>query len=244
MQPPPRRYGRPRYNDSSHNSDGSNKYGFEAAVGFPLPVGDTHAYYNTSWAFQVGGGRNFSKKFGVNLLFDYDHLGVNANTLNNQATVYNTDYAAGITGLDANAHVWSFSLNPTYNLIAGDKYGAYVVVGAGFYHKVTNFTSPQQGQYYDPYYGPITYVANVNFDHYTSNAPGFSGGFGLTYKASRFAGERFFVEARYVYIDNSQRTGVTAATPYTVAQAYTGTNFFPANSNRTSYVPIKVGVRF
>lgn len=247
MQPPPRRYGRPRFNDSRHNSDGSSKYGFEAAAGFPLPTGGTHANYKTSWAFAAGGGRNFNKNLGVNLLFDYEHFGLNGQTISDQNTIY-----GGISGLDANAHIWSFSLNPTYNLITGDKYGAYVVGGVGFYHKVTNFTAPQQGQYYDPYYGYVSYVANSNIDHYTSNAPGFSGGFGLTYKASRFAGERFFVEARYVYINNQQRPGLTVANstqpPYGTPQApgstYAGTNYFPANSNHTTYIPIKVGVRF
>jgi hypothetical protein len=247
MQPPPRRYGRPRYNDKGHNSDGSSKYGFEAAAGFPLPVSDTHSYYNTSWAFAVGGGRNFNKNFGVNLLFDYEHLGVNGQTISNQNALY-----GGVPGLDANAHIWSFSLNPTYNFVTGDKYGAYVVGGVGFYHKVTNFTAPQQGQYYDPYYGYISYVANSNIDHYTSNAPGFSGGFGLTYKASRFASERFFVEARYVYVSNQQKMGLTVANstqaPYGTVMSpggtYTGTNYFPANSNHTTFIPIKVGVRF
>lgn len=253
MQPPPRRYGRPRYNDNMHNADGSNKYGFEAGGGLNLPNGNTFHYYNTSWAFSVGGGRNFNKNFSVNVLFDYDHFGVNGGTIRNQQNLYNTgcsiaQQSAGkctiFTQLDANAHIWDFSLNPTYNFITGDRYGAYVVAGVGFYHKVTNFTTPQTGTYYDPYYGPITYLANSNVDHYTSNAPGFSGGFGLTYKASRFAGERFFVEGRYVFVDNSQRAGITLATPAATANAYTGTNYFPANSNRTAYIPIKVGVRF
>lgn len=247
MQPPPRRYGRPRYSDSGHNADGSSKYGFEAAAGLPLPTGDTRTNYNTSYAFAVGGGRNFNKNFGVNLLFDYENLGVNGKTISDQNTLY-----GGVSGLDANAHIWSFSLNPIYNFIAGDQFGAYVVGGVGFYHKVTNFTAPQQGQYYDPYYGYISYVANSNIDHYTSNAPGFSGGFGLTYKASRFSSARFFVEARYVYVNNQQKPGLTVANstqpPYGTPQApgstYAGTNYFPANSNRTTFIPIKIGVRF
>ena len=42
-QPPPRRrYGRPRYNDSSHNADGSSKYAFIAGGGFTLATGNTY----------------------------------------------------------------------------------------------------------------------------------------------------------------------------------------------------------
>ena len=245
LQPPSRRrYGSPRYSDKSHNADGSNKYTFVGAVGFTLPTGNTYHYYNTSYGFQVGGGRNFNRHFGVLAQFDYDKFGVNGRTLQDQNTLYNTDFGAGISGLDANNHIWSFSLNPIYHFYSGEGVGAYVVGGVGFYHKVTNFTAPQQGEYCDPYYGCYTYQANANIDNYTSNAPGFNGGLGLTYKFSRFAEERLFVEARYVFVDNSQRFGLTTAN-YTANQnTYTGNNFFPANSNRTTYIPIKLGIRF
>jgi hypothetical protein len=78
--------------------------------------------------------------------------------------------------------------------------------------------------------------------HYTSNAPGFSGGFGLTYKFSRFSNERFYAEARYVFVDNAHRAGVTVTSP--VASTYAEANDFPANSNHTTYFPIKFGIRF
>ena len=251
MQPPPRRrYGNPRYSDRSHNADGSNKYTFVGAVGFELPLANTYHYFNTSYAFQVGGGRQFSKKFAILAQFDYDKFGINGATLQNQATIY--DYgcapgtvAAGTCGIpevDGNNHIWSLSLDPVYTFAQGDKYGAYVVGGVGFYHKVTDFTTPETGCYYD-YFGdcyPVT--ENETFDHYTSNAPGFNGGFGLTYKFSRFADEKFFIEGRYVFVDNSQKQGYTAANVATTT--YSGSNYFPANSNRTTYIPIKVGIRF
>ncbi len=252
LQPPPRRrYGRPRYNDSSHNSDGSSKYGFLAGAGFTLPVGDTYHYFNTSYGFQVGGGRNFNKNFSVNLQFDWDKFGINGATLGSQENLYNyyctpTDAANGvcpISGLDGNNHVWSFSVDPTYNFYQGEKLGAYGVVGVGFYHKVTTFTVPTIGAV-ETLFGPIEYEQNSNFDHYTSNAPGFNGGFGLTYKASRFSNQRLYAEARYVFIDNSQRTGITYNSSTAVLNSYTGYNDFPQNSNRTTYIPIKFGVRF
>jgi hypothetical protein len=251
LQPPPRRhYGSPRYNDNMHNADGSNKWTFVGAVGLTLPTGNTYHYFNTNYAFQVGGGRNFNKRFGVLAQFDYDHFGINGATLNNQSTIYNTDLGFGIP-VDGNNHIWSFTLNPIYNFYQADKVGAYVVGGVGFYHKVTNFVTPETEQVLT-FFGPEDFTANEVFDHYTSNAPGFNGGFGLTYKFSRFADERFFAEARYVFIDNSQRTGLTVADsttpPYgTTANpgsTYTGSNFFPANSNRTTYIPVKVGIRF
>lgn len=244
IQPPPRRrYGRPRYNDSSHNADGSSKYGFLAGAGFTLPVGNTYHYFNTSYGFQVGGGRNFNKKFSVNLQFDWDKFGINGATLGSQQNLYNY-YGAGISGLDGNNHVWSFSLDPTYSYYQGEKIGAYGVLGVGFYHKVTTFTVPTEGEYFDPYYGVIAYEANSTLDHYSSNAPGFNGGLGFTYKPSRFANEKFYVEARYVFVDDSQKTGVTYNSSATTLSAYNGNNFFPQNSNHTTYIPIKFGIRF
>ena len=81
-------------------------------------------------------------------------------------------------------------------------------------------------------------------DHYTSNAGGVNGGFGLTYKFSKFSNERFYVEARYVLVLDETRAGVTASTPTSVLNAYSGTDYYPANSHRTTYIPIKFGIRF
>lgn len=243
LQPPPRRrYGRPRYNDASHNPDGSNKYAFVVGGGFTLATGNTFHYYNTSYGFQVGAGRNFSKNVSLMLQVDYDRFGLNGRTIGNQTTVYNYGVPSQfqIAGLDANAHVWSITLNPVYNFYSSEGLGAYVVAGVGFYHKVTDFTLPTTGTGFDPYYGYYQYTANQTIDHYTSNAPGFNGGFGLTYKPSRFAGERLFAEVRYVFVNNQQRQGQSINN----IQNTNTPNQFPANSNRTTYLPVKAGIRF
>ena len=253
-QPPPRRrYGRPRYNDSSHNPDGSNKYAFVVGGGLTLPTGNTHKYLTPSYGFQVGAGRNFNKNFALMLQFDYDNFGFQAQTLYNQQSLYNyyctnaqaiAQQCTQIVGLDGNTHVWSFSLNPVYTIYSGEGLGAYVVGGVGFYHKVANFTVPTTGTGYDPYYGYYQYSANQTIDSYSANAPGFNGGFGLTYKPSRFAGERLFAEARYVLVENSQRTGVTVNSSAATLNSYQGSNFYPANSNKTTYPVFKAGIRF
>jgi hypothetical protein len=261
-QPPPRRrYGRPNYASGNSNADGSSKYTFLAGGGLAGPIGNTHKYETPSYGFQVGGGRNFNKVYGLLLQFDYDHFGMQGATLGNQTYIYNyctaADAHAGycIQGpnqlgsitpgqLDGTNHVWSFTLNPTFTLPTEGSLGAYAVLGAGFYHKVTNFTVPGTGYYYDYYYCyyGCAYTANQNFDSYVSNAVGVNGGIGLTYKFSKFSNERFYMEARYVYIPNSQRYGVTAQN--VAASAINATNFYPANSNRTTYIPVKFGIRF
>ncbi len=251
-QPPPRRhYGRPNYSSGNTNKDGSSKYTFLGGMGLTLPAGNTHKYETPSYGFQFGGGRNFNKVYGLLLQFDYDHFGLQGATLANEAYVYNTQLectqaqiAAGdcVSGLDGNNHVWSFTLNPTFTLPTDGSWGAYAVLGGGFYHKVTNFTLPTLEE--SCYSYCEEYEANENIDHYTSNAVGFNGGFGLTYKFSKFSNERLYMEARYVYLANQQRYGVTASNSVTAIQNYTGYNDYPQNSNRTTYIPVKFGIRF
>ena len=248
-QPPPRRsYGRrPTYNDSTHNSDGSNKYTFVVGGGFTLPVGGTHSYLATSYNFQGGVGRNFNKRFGVIAQFDWANFGIQSSTLNNLLATYNSLGATdqngnSLTQLNGSSHVWSFSINPIDNFAQGDQWGAYVIGGVGFYHKTANFSIPAIGEQCT-LYGCFEYQANQTIDKYTSNAFGVNGGLGLTYKFSRFAGERLFAEVRYVYNANSRRaeTGTTAANTPPGSTAF---NAFPQNSDPTTFIPVTFGIRF
>lgn len=244
-QPPPRRtYGRPRYSDSHTNADGSSKYTGILGVGMASPVSVTSQDLTLGYKFQAGVGRNFNKNFGVMFQFDYDHFGFQQSTLNTLIKIYNgPSVQAGLTSLSGSSHVWSFTLDPMYTISSGDKWGTYLVGTVGFYHKVADFTTPGTGYYYDPYYGYIQYTANEVIDSYVSNAPGFGGGGGITYKFSRFSGERFYVEGRYIWVANSARSYIGTTTANTPS---TGTAFdaFPQNGNRTTFIPITVGVRF
>jgi hypothetical protein len=236
-------YGRPRYRGGNTNSDGSAKWIFFGGGGFGVPVGQTSNDLTTGWGLQVGGGRQFNKHFAVPIQFDYDHFGFTNTVLNNQLTIYNSpNVNADFSNLGGSSHVWSFTVDPTMNFYQGDSLGAYAVVGVGFYHKTANFTIPATGEYYDPYYGLIQYEANETIDKYTSNAPGFSGGLGITYKFSKFSNQKLYGEVRYVYMDNSYKPGITANTTGSITA--TTTNFYPDNSLTTYYIPVKFGIRF
>jgi hypothetical protein len=243
-QPPPRRpYShRPNYNDSTHNTDGSNKYTFMFGGGFTLPVGGTHHDLTTSYAVQAGGGRNFNKKLGVLLEFNWANFGIRTETLNNLLAVYNS-LGANLNQLGGSSHVWSFSIDPVYTLAQGDRSGVYATGGVGFYHKTANFTIPAIGITCDIFGNCFEFQANQTIDKYTSNAFGANLGFGYTYRFSRFADERFFVEARYVYNANSRRpeTGTTAENTPPGSTAF---NAFPQNSAPTTFIPVTFGIRF
>jgi hypothetical protein len=247
------RYGRPKYRGGNTNADGSPKYDFFVGGGFGMPVGDQFNYSTIGWGFGGGGGRMFNAHAGVNIEFNYDHFGMTNGTLNNQLSLYNQSInyyndlnpqnpADDLSSLGGTSHVWSFSLQPIYNIKNGEGIGAYVTGGAGYYHKVADFTVPTIGTYCDYYYGCYQYEANQTIDHYTSNAFGVDGGFGVTYKFSRFSAERLYAEVRYVHTFNSYRPGVTNATWTPANDA--NPNFFPYNSQHTDYLPVKFGVRF
>lgn len=238
-----RRYGKPRYRGGNSNADGSQKYTFFAGAGATVPFTTNSNYLSTSYGFQVGAGRNFNQHVGVNLQFDWDKFGFTGQTIATQYGLYSqlfNDPQGSLSYLDGNSHIWSFTLNPIYNIYSGEGLGAYVVAGGGFYHKTAVFTVPTIGTGYDYYYGYYQYQANQTIDSYVSNSAGVNGGVGLTYKFSKFANQRLYAEARLVHTFNSYRPPSTINSDGSV----TGANFFPQNSLSTTYVPIKFGLRF
>ena len=245
-QPPPRRrYGRPRYSDRNHNADGSNKLAFVVGGGLTVPVGGTGRDLTTSYRLMGGVGYNFSKQFGVIAQFDYDHFGLPGSVIRAQQAAYaglqirdpQTGTTLDVSGLDANAHIWSFTLNPTFTVAQGERSSAYVVAGAGLYHKAVNFTLPSTGTYCDYYYGCYQVTSNQNFDTYTNNSFGISGGLGYTYKLSRFSNAKLFTEARYVWVANSKNY-------QSATQAAAAGNYYPQANDRAGYIPITFGIRW
>ncbi|MGI4829737.1 MAG: hypothetical protein ACRYFU_16310 [Janthinobacterium lividum] len=234
-----RRYGAPRYRGSNTNADGSEKYTVFAGAGFTLPIGSNSNYLTTSYGFQVGAGRNFNKHVGLNVEFDWDKFGFTGQTIGNQNLLYNE--LAGIDGVDGNSHIWSFTLDPIYYLKSGEGLGVYVTGGGGFYHKTANFFVPTVEEGYDAYGYLEEYEANETVDKYSSNSVGVNGGVGFTYKFSKFANERFFGEIRYVHTFNSYRPGAEIDLTNQTISSY---NLFPQNSQTTSYLPVKFGIRF
>jgi len=170
---------------------------FEAGGGFTSPIGnDTHGYDTYGYNAGAGAGWNFSKKFGA--LFEYQY---NRNKIPG-ATIA----AVGAQGGNINTHLFMF--NPVYYFYSRKGTGAYVVGGAGYSRKVTNFTDLQSVQecYYFCYYG----YAPVTVDHFSSNQAAADGGLGVFFKAfGPDSRAKLFAEARYVWVDSPKPTQTT-----------------------------------
>jgi len=248
---PPRRrpYGRPTYRDRYSNPDGSSKIAFEAGAGFTVPTRDSGPYLTPGYKFAFGAGRRFSRNLAILAEYNYDHFGIPTSELNNALNSYNagviaynatvpiSQQAQTLSSLNGNAHTWSFTLEPEFDIqSAGSKAGAYVIGGGGFYRKLTNFTTPVSGYCYDPYYGYYGCSSNQTVMHFSNNAGGLNIGGGLTYKVSNYSNLKLFAEARYVWIDNSPSSNnSTAGAPQ---YGYPPANF------QTTYLPVTFGIRF
>jgi len=236
--------GRPGYMPPGTNQDDSLKYTAYFGAGLTVPVANTSNYLTPNFSIQAGVGPRFNRHLAVPIEFDWDQFGFTKGALDNQIAIY--DYLFSNNSiqylLDGNSHIWSFSLEPTWTFHSGGMFEPYVKAGVGFYHKTANFTLPTR-QFVCYYYCGI-YYGTYNFDYYTSNAPGFDVGAGGTFKFSPDTHAKLYVEARYVFIANSQRTGIVNTPESLATITDTTTNFYPANSNHTFYFPITFGIRF
>ncbi len=226
------------YRHDNSNVDGSLKAIFYIGGGATVPMKKTSQYFTPNFSFQTGIGPRFNRRLALPIEFDWDEFGITKTALDNQIAIYDDIFGNNSVKylLDGNNHIWSFSLQPTFTLHAGEAMQTYVKVGAGFYHKVTDFTLPAGPCYF--------YCATFNLDQYTSNAPGYDGGLGFAFRFSSSSHLKLYMEAKYVYIDNRPRPGIVNTPASLATITSTTTNFFPANSDRTTYVPVTLGLRW
>ncbi|MGB0063475.1 MAG: hypothetical protein WBP85_03445 [Terracidiphilus sp.] len=201
---------------------------FEAGGGFNAPTGeDTNesgVVTGTSipvitWGgnFTVGGGLRFNKYLSV--LGEYQFIGDKLPGALISAINNATGGQAGITSGDT--HINSITASPVVDLTPKRSNGAYLVGGAGWYHKSTNFQAPEIA--FDQFGDEEE--ENVTVASFTSNQWGASGGLGLYHRFSNVYGDtnhtEVFAEARYLYIHTPPATqanglGITELIPVTI----------------------------
>ena len=165
---------------------------FTASVGagFTTPVYRSGTQLDNGWNVQGQAGINlFGARAGLVGEFDYNHMGVNSNTLNN------LQFPGGA------ADIWSVTADPVIRIRPDSKVSFYLIGGPGVYHRTVSFTAPTVSVFngFDPFLGIVTPVgvpANLVLASYSTTRLGVNGGAGFTFRLGS-GKAKLFAEARY-----------------------------------------------
>lgn len=174
-----------------------NRYNFTAGGGLGIGRGDVSAFVGISPFGVVGGGKNFSRWFGVDAEYMYYDLDLKPSVMNNQGLA------------DASGHLHAISLDgiATAPFHLG-KWGAYGIFGVGFYRRsvsLAHSTTTQGFFLCDPAWiwwdikcrlgvpDPPKQALGSN----SKDAGGYNYGGGITRRLDRFHNAKFFIEYRY-----------------------------------------------
>jgi hypothetical protein len=212
------------HTSSWYNPDSSNKLALEFGGGYDPAIGVTNKSQQNGWNFTMGGGYNLNRRVGVLLEYSYAHASTPS------AFLYDTfpsvqPFPGNVGGTGA-VHIWSITAEPVYHFWNGEKNGAYVLGGGGFYRKHTILRGGSSLQGCDDDYPTPCYVDTVDL---SNNAGGLNAGIGIAHRMGTYDNAKLFLEARYVWVDNKPSPDNTL--------------YAPANQ-RTSYIPLVAGVRW
>jgi len=208
--------GSPQYGGGRRSSSSSypsyesrwSHIAFEGGFGFSAPVGNDTSYSTADlnngylapseafgYGLTIGGGWNFTKRFGALLEYQFLHQGMANDYLNALNASAGTSTSG--TPIGGNINTWSLTIDPVFYLPMNRKSGFYVTGGGGFYRKVTNFTEPVESCYYYC----VAYAETV--DHFSSNQGGANGGLGFYHKVfGEDSNGKLYAEVRYVWVNS------------------------------------------
>lgn len=199
-----------------------HKLTWEAGLGFNAPISSSITY---GFNFTIGGGMRFNPHFST--LMEYQFIddkvpGAIIAETNGQAT-------------GGHSHIWSFTLDPVYDLFPKSTNDVYVTGGGGFYRKVTTFTFPQQTQFCYYFYCGYGYAPGT-VGHFSSNQGGFNVGGGYEHHLGGMYGEShtaLYAEVRYLDVLSPAVVGKSAngLPPVTLVKD-------------TQMIPITFGIRW
>jgi len=197
---------------------------YEVGGGFSAPTNDSSPYIGWGYNFTVGAGYRVDQHLSLNLEYQFIHSKLPDSIV----------AEAGATG--GYDTLWSFTLDPMYEVNPKSAITFYGVGGGGFYRKVTNFTDPQQGYYCD-YFGYCYGVTqNQVVGHFSSNQGGWNIGGGIEHRFRGWNGDgrmKLFAEARYLDVLSP---AVVGATPNGLGVTTVGAD--------TKIIPVTVGLRW
>ena len=172
-----------------------NKLGFHVNGGFTEPAGPSNSRVDRGFNLGAGVGLNATPRFGIQLDFDYNQLGLKSTLLN----------SVGVP--DGEARLYSVTLNPIVHLNPHGAFDAYLVGGGGFYHRTVEFTVPTVTTItaFDPFFGffPLDVPANQVVGSYEQNKGGLNIGAGVAFRVKADSNAKIFAESRYHYVYTS-----------------------------------------
>ncbi|MFP5208153.1 MAG: hypothetical protein ACLGRW_02560 [Acidobacteriota bacterium] len=199
-----------------------HNFAFEGGGGFNAPTSASSPYITWGGNFTIGAGTYITPRLAM--LIEYQFI--------DDKLPGKVIAETGANG--GHAHIWSFTLDPYFDIFPKSSNDLYLVGGGGFYRKVTSFTNPSLGQYCTYFYCGVTTVNQV-VGHFSSNQGGFSAGGGYQHRFGGMYGEskmKLFAEARYLEV----------LTPsYTNSPNGLGIATLP---NNTSLIPVTIGIRW
>ena len=195
-----------------HATGWKSHLSFEGGGGADAPIGADSKVITWGPQVTLGAGWKFTRHLSA--LVEYQFI-------DDKLPAYLTRQVGSVGG---NAHIWSFTVDPVYDLFPKRASDIYLTGGGGFYRKLTSFTDPQPVTYC--YYFCYGGYQNVVVSHFSSNQGGWNAGFGLSHRlgspdmggVSRL---RVYMEARYLWIDtpgkgSAQGLGRTELVPITI----------------------------
>ena len=189
----------------AQNQDEEGKFNFGMGGGLTVPLNPIARYAGVGGSFLGGGGYNLSQHSSIVGQFMWNGLPPSTGAI------------AQLNGISKNVNLYSMTGNYKYRTGLGKAFGAYVIVGGGWYYrnsgisKSTFISTPTVCTPIYPYYGYTCsngFVNTVGISAGTSSF-GADGGMGFTLKVKD--GWKFFVESRYVYA--ASRTIATQVAP-------------------------------
>jgi hypothetical protein len=212
------------YHDYWHHKDGSDRYTFELGAGASFTAGAAKRYQNTSGSFRFGGGYNVNKLLSVLLEYDFNNFGVPSAEIISLYGSPDQFIPGNNTGVSGRVHLWSITADPVIHHHWSERSDTYLVGGGGFYRKLVTFN----------YQTPLNCAGCLNppstVGQFSNNAGGLNLGLGHARTITYDSYVKWFIEARYVWIDNKP------VSPNSIG--------YPPVAYRTGYFPATVGLRW
>jgi hypothetical protein len=189
----------------AQDQDEEGRFNFNMGGGFTVPVNPIARFAGVGGSFLTGGGPNLDQHSSIVGQFMWNGLPPSVGAI------------AQLNGISKNVNLYSLTANYKYRTGFGKTFGAYVIMGGGWYYRNSNISrsvfvnTPTVCQ---PIYGYYGYTCSNGFVNTVGVSAGTSsfganGGIGMTLKIG--LGWKFFMESRYVYA--ASRFIATQVTP-------------------------------